>query len=253
MADDNREDLFKEIREKKVVLKKVNRPRSKAEYGLEAAELQREFIKPIKTSVLSIKDIFNKNNNELDIRKVNKLCDENLFNFVGVGSLTDFYSHELCQKSSLNLNVIRNQFFNNLMLKDCPYATIWSLYYLFKIGKKNLFEAKTENLGNLVTGCDLISENLIASLTTKTREYKNEEKYFNEAKLVIINDENDKSSNNKSLINRLAKKKDEARNFVFDYFKLNGLSNKTLNIYECSEVKYFLFLLLVLIQLRIQD
>ncbi|CAF0816519.1 unnamed protein product [Brachionus calyciflorus] len=162
------------------------------------------------------------------------------FDFSGLDSLTDFQVYKIIKillKNHPSQSMIQ---FDKIMLNGCRNISIWSLHYLIKVIGKSLFDTSSlERINHRVNGCDLITENLMVSLNEDIEtKIKSDLKIKNEAKVVIINDDLKKFSLLDFILNE--KKNSIKSNGILKYGKLKD-TNKSLNIFECSEVLADLF------------
>ncbi|RNA21368.1 dynein heavy chain axonemal, partial [Brachionus plicatilis] len=178
----------------------------------------------------------------LDVEESSEFSDGRNFDFSGLESATDFMFYQLISffKKHRNKNSIK---FDKIHLNGCKHITVWTLHYLNIVAGKSLFDLKNSplQLSTRVSGCDLISDSLMISLSPELDPQKRKDlmtKY--ESKVVIINDYLKNFSVTKMIIGNEKNQKKSSQNF-FLYSQLKD-SNKSLNIYECSESISDLFL-----------
>lgn len=203
----------------------------------------------------------NETNNLFDIKLLNSeeiICQDiltsNQFNFTGLESATDYLISEF--SNSLNTHPLKESIkVNEINLKGCKHLTIWSLYYLNKTFNKTLNDLKIESLQQ-VAGCDEINQNLVVSFIANNNDlfqskfiyshikiaykvnYFLELGLFTTSKVLIINEDTQRPFLI-DLIQNKTENKIESNQF-FDYLKFEK-SNKTINLYESSEVYIIYF------------
>ncbi len=170
------------------------------------------------------------------------------FNFTGLGSATDYFVFKLSEILFRN-NKQHNINIDQIYFKDCPHVSIWSLHYLNqKLSNRTLFDLHKSGISILdrIAGCDSISESLLVSLRHDHDQLMGGEvsrRYLNESKILIINEDSTKPFVIDLLLNKKpiqeSLKCSSKSKPVFKYDTLNHLNNKSLNLFECSEVRLF--------------